>query len=224
MDPYQNSQEIKRKSSGSSSEEQQQTPTTRVRISSSSSPENGSHHHSFEPSPEFKTTRDSLFRIMPQEPHLEPLENLSSSARNGFRLVLDIDFVNLAQKFSGQVDPVEFSNGIEEYASQLSTLEQNGYNVVRLRERFHLLRSISVDEKRIREIIKEKEEERKDKNVKACFTLNNIDSLKKELKGLEVTAKFQKKEIETLALMELSYSEERNKILEELSAVASAPW
>ncbi|KAI3851731.1 hypothetical protein MKX03_034362, partial [Papaver bracteatum] len=221
-----NSQEHKRKStSGSSSTaEQQQTPPTRVRVSSSpTSPDNGSYHHSFEPSPEFQTTRDRFFQIMPQEPHLEPLEKLSSSARKGFRLVLDIDFVNLAQKFSSPVDPVEFSNGIEEYNSQLSTLEQNGYNVARLWERFDLLRRISVDEKRSREKREEKEEERKDKHIKACITMNKIDSLKKELKALEATAKAQKKEIETLELMELCYAEERNKILGELSAATSAP-
>lgn len=227
MGPCQNSQEHKRKStSGSSSTaEQQQTPPARVRISSSStSPDNGSYHHSFEPSPEFQTTRDHLFQIMPQEPHLEPLEKSSSSARKGFRLVLDIDFVNLAQKLSAPVDPVEFSNGIDEYASQLATLEQNGYNVVRLWERFDLLRRISVDLKRSREKGKEKEEERRDKNIKACITLNKIESLKKELKALEATAKAQKKEIDTLELMEMSYAGEENKILGELTAAASAPW
>ncbi|KAI3843764.1 hypothetical protein MKX03_028583, partial [Papaver bracteatum] len=229
MDPSHNSQELKRKSSGSSSnpssiEEKQQTPPTKVRISSSSSHDNGSYHHSFEPSLEFKTTRDHFFEIMPQEPHLEPLEKLSSSARKGFRLVLDIDFVNLAQKFSGPVDPLELSDCIEEYTSQLSTLEHNGYNVVKLWERFDILRRISFDEKRIREKIADKEEERGDKNVKACFTLNKIDNLKKELKTLEATAKARKKEIETLELAEMCYAEERNKILEELSEAAAAPW
>ncbi|RZC75477.1 hypothetical protein C5167_050959 [Papaver somniferum] len=46
----------------------------------------------------------------------------------------------------------------------------------------------------------------------------------KELKALEATANAQKKEIETLELMEMCYAKERNKILEELSAAASTPW
>ncbi|KAI3970465.1 hypothetical protein MKX01_024112 [Papaver californicum] len=161
---------------------------------------------------------------MPQDPHFEPLEKSSSTALQGFRLVLDLDFVNLAQKLSEPVDPLEFSKGTEEYTSQLLTLEQNGYNVVKLRKRFDKLREISDEEKRNRENIKEKEEERNDKQVKACITLNRIDSLTKELKALKISAMAQKKEIETLELMEMSYVEERKKILENLSAAATAPW
>lgn len=65
---------------------------------------------------------------------------------------------------------------------------------------------------------------RNQKQIKACFGLNKIDSLQKELKALEATANAQKKEIETLELMEMCYAKERNKILEELSAAASTPW
>lgn len=229
MNP-QNSQTTKRKSSTRSSsnlsstdEHQQRTPPTRVRVLSSSSP-NGVYHHSFETSPEFKTTRDHLFKIMPQEPHLQPLEKNSPTALKGFRLVLDIDFVNLALKLSGPVDPGEFSKGIEEYASQLSTFEQNGYNVVKLREKFDKLRKISDEEKRSRENMQEKRDERNDKQVKACITLNRIDTLMRELKTLNDCAMVQKKEIETLDLMEMSYNEERKKILENSSAAASSPW
>lgn len=126
-------------------DQQQQTqPTTKVRISSLASPSDDP--HSFEPSAEFNSRRDNLFKLMPQKPNL----------------LLDRDFVGLAQKLSETVDPVEFLDHVEEYSSQLTVLEENGYDVGKLREKFDKLRRMSEDLKRSRETLEEYEMQRKD--------------------------------------------------------------
>lgn len=156
--------------------------------------------HSFEPSAEFKTRRDNLFKIMPQKPNL----------------LMDRDFVALAQKLSETVDPVEFLDQVEENSSQLAVLEENGYDVGMLRERFDKLRRMSEDLKRSRETLEECEERRKDAEVKVCFTSKKLDALKKELELLKATVKAQRNEIETLESMEMSFVEDRNMILQDL--------
>ncbi|KAI3931433.1 hypothetical protein MKX01_040350 [Papaver californicum] len=101
-------------------------PTKKVRLSPGDS-------HSLEFSNEFIRYRDNLFNIMPQKPQFKPLEKYYSSFRNGMKLILDLEFTNLAQRLPESVDPIEFLDKIDEYSSRLTTLEEMGYDVVTLK-------------------------------------------------------------------------------------------
>ncbi|KAI3853364.1 hypothetical protein MKX03_026372 [Papaver bracteatum] len=88
---------------------------------------------------DFITSQEKLFQIMPQNPHPKPLEKYPPSARKGIKLMFDLDFTNLAEKLQESADPVEFYAKAGEYTWQMTTLEEMGYNVVKLKHKFNVV-------------------------------------------------------------------------------------
>ncbi|XP_026378755.1 DUF724 domain-containing protein 5-like [Papaver somniferum] len=151
--------------------------------------------------------RDMIFKLIPQEPHFKPLEKFPTSLK-GFRVVLDLEFVNLYQKLSVEtVRHVEFFDHVEEYSSQLTFLEEHGYDVGKLHDR---LDELKKDLKVIEDTVDA------DKKV--------IDMLKKKLKVMEDTVDTGKKEIEELKFKVMNSIKATYLISKYFSAALSAPW
>lgn len=216
--PCQNS--LKRKISltpSSGSTDQQGSPLSSI------SP--GSYTHCLYISDEFETTKKEVFRTFPnQKPHFKPLEKYSPSIRDAMKVALELDFVHLATTFTQAVDPVEFFKGIGDYSSQLSTLEEMGYDVKKIWEKFDELRSIAADEIVNRENKEELKSKMKDLEVKAHFTENRLSELRKEMILLEANAKTQETETQNLKSKVRRCTLKEQENLVNFRTAATKPW
>ncbi|KAI3951718.1 hypothetical protein MKW98_013776 [Papaver atlanticum] len=194
--------------------------TTNSSLSSSSSAErvrmSPGHHQYLCLNSEYMSLRDDLFRAIPQNPHLKPLDNYCQGVREGIRVGLDVAFINLAETLVNMGKILELSSDdVHEISAELLELEQMGYDCRKLWGRFDTVRTLLKEEKVARLKIEEFTSEKKDKQVKAALTQTWISGLESELNKLEAASKTLEEEIETLKLTEMSYIEERVRILQE---------
>lgn len=110
------------------------------------------------------------------------------------KVALELDFVHLAKTFSQADDPVEFYDFAEDYGSQLTTLDDMGYDVNKLWGKFYELRSIAVDGADNRENKGELEAKMRDLQGKTQITKNRMTELRKEMEQLELEAASKMKE------------------------------
>lgn len=88
-------------------------------------------------SPEFNKLRKHIFTALPQQPHFSPLAKYCPSVRQEMKLGFDMIFIKLTQKLQNLGDlSQEHEDTIK---GELSNLEEMGYDVMKLRERFDLL-------------------------------------------------------------------------------------
>ncbi|RZC92305.1 hypothetical protein C5167_026941 [Papaver somniferum] len=89
---------------------------------------------------EFKKLRREIFTVLPQQPHFNPLPKYCPSVRNEMKLGFDMNFVKLTQKLQNLGDDQILSPEEEETISgELANLEEMGYDLMKLKERFELL-------------------------------------------------------------------------------------
>ncbi|KAI3951932.1 hypothetical protein MKW98_012137 [Papaver atlanticum] len=187
------------------------------------------HHHQQTPSPstasvrlspgdnhclqvpnDFITSQEKLFQIMPQIPHLKPLEKYPPSARKGMKLMFDLDFTNLAEKL--------------QESGNTSTLEEMGYNVVKLKQKFDILGKISVIGKANRDDIEVIKEKIRVLEAEVSAGQKRIQDLEMEVQQLKDDLRSQDEEIEAIKLLERELAEEKANKLNAFMSVAIAPW
>ncbi|XP_026389328.1 DUF724 domain-containing protein 7-like [Papaver somniferum] len=173
---------------------------------------------------DFITSQEKLFQIMPQNPHLKPLEKDPPSARKGMKLMFDLDFTNLAEKLQESVDPLEFYAKAGEYTWQMTTLEEMGYNVVKLKQKFDVLSKISVIGKANRDEIEETREKIRVLEAEASANQKRIQDLETEVQQLKDELKSEDEEIEAMKLLERELAEEKANKWSAFMSVAAAPW
>lgn len=161
---------------------------------------------------------------MPQNPHLKPLEKYPPSARKGMKLMFDLDFTNLAEKLQESVDPLEFYAKAGEYTWQMTTLEEMGYNVVKLKQKFDVLSKISVIGKANRDEIEETREKIRVLEAEASANQKRIQDLETEVQQLKDELKSEDEEIEAMKLLERELAEEKANKWSAFMSVAAAPW
>ncbi|KAI3889086.1 hypothetical protein MKW92_051091 [Papaver armeniacum] len=173
---------------------------------------------------DFITSQEKLFQIMPQNPHLKPLEKYPPSARKGMKLMFDLDFTNLAEKLQESVDPLEFYAKSGEYTWQMTTLEEMGYNVVKLKRKFDILSKISVIGKANRDEIEVIREKIRVMEAEASANQKRIQDLEMEVQQLKDELRREDEEIEAIKLLEREFAEEKAKKWSAFMSVAAAPW
>lgn len=157
---------------------------------------------------------------MPQNPHLKPLEKYPPGARKGMKLMFDLEFTNLAEKLQESADPVEFYAKAGKYTWQMTTLEEMGYNVVKLKQKFDNLSKISVIGKANRDEI----EGTIVMEAEASARQKRIQDLETEVQLLKDDLRSEDEEIEALKLLEREFDEEKAKKCSAFMSVAAAPW
>ncbi|KAI3956483.1 hypothetical protein MKX01_016896 [Papaver californicum] len=137
------------------------------------------------------------------------------------KVALELDFVHLATTFSQAVDPDRFYNGIIDYTSQLTALEEMGYDVKKLWEKFDELRSIAVGNRENKEEFKAM---LRDLEVKAHITQNRSSELRKEMILLKTTSKTQEEETQTLKSKVRKCTLKEQENLVNFKTAATKPW
>ncbi|KAI3887986.1 hypothetical protein MKX03_002568 [Papaver bracteatum] len=195
------------------------TPSTVSSISPSS------YTHSLYVSDDFHSAKEETFKTFPhQEPHFKPLDKYSPSIRHTMKVALELEFVRLVNTFSQAEDPVGFYKGIADFDSQLTTLEDMGYDVKKLREKFDELRRIAVDGADNREKKEELEVKMRVLQVKAHVNEDMMTELREEMMELEAKSETQEKETQSLeSKLRVCTSKEEDNLVS-FKAVATKPY
>ncbi|KAI3838237.1 hypothetical protein MKX03_025945 [Papaver bracteatum] len=156
----------------------------------------GGHHYrsrlDFFLNNEFRSSREDLFRAIPQNPHYLPLDNYCEGIREGIKVGLDVAFINIAQKLVNfGNNPVELSRDEvqEDYIAALSALEEMGYDCAKLWERFGTLRALSAQEQAARRNLEETISIKRDKQVQQAFIDTKNTGLESELEKMKAAWK-----------------------------------
>ncbi|XP_026396301.1 DUF724 domain-containing protein 5-like [Papaver somniferum] len=98
---------------------------------------------------DFKTLRRQIFSVLPQNPHYQPLSKYCPSVQQEMKSGFDVIFVKLTQKIQELGDTPEFLTHEEEIKAEICNLEDMGYDVKKVKDRFNLLVTLAKEDQAI---------------------------------------------------------------------------